>query len=225
MLRSNNSPRTSLVISTCLVSKSRPCCSRLSVMGSDCWRGAKILSLMPKVSTSLWDATAVCAAGSWSTFRKITYRSFWSGQVSRRSSIKARWRRYQMALQWHPADLLQAWPNLLPPLGPFRRRTAHSLGSQWPPRLTVCNFPLALLAVCRGEIFGISRRARSAKLSSHVAVQRYHFRPGLQIVEMVSPLQHHFPPLGKMRRPIVGTTVRIAHRTSELMFNVVRADP
>ena len=38
------------------------------------------------------------------------------------------------------------------------------------------------------------------------------FRPGLQFIEIVSPLLHHVPPLGKMRRPVVGAPVRIAHR-------------
>lgn len=40
---------------------------------------------------------------------------------------------------------------------------------------------------------------------------RYHFRPSLQLVEIVSPLLHHLPPLGKMRCPVVGAPVRVAH--------------
>jgi hypothetical protein len=33
-----------------------------------------------------------------------------------------------------------------------------------------------------------------------------------KFVELVSPLLHHLPPLVKMRRPVVGASVRIAHR-------------
>ena len=60
----------------------------------------------------------------------------------------------------------------------------------------------------RGKRYGLG----AAKPSSHVTVQRYHFRPTLQHVEIVSPLLHHLPQLGKMRRPVVGAPVRIAHR-------------
>jgi hypothetical protein len=91
--------------------------------------------------------------------------------------------------------------------------------------ITAVRFLSALLAVRRRALFGISRarpcrtglrRARgsplgAAKPSSHVTVQRYHFRPALQVVEIVGPLLHHAPTLGKMRCPVVGTPVRIAH--------------
>jgi hypothetical protein len=42
-------------------------------------------------------------------------------------------------------------------------------------------------------------------------MKRYHFRPCLQLVEIVSPLLHHTTPLGKMRCPVVSAPVRIAH--------------
>lgn len=66
---------------------------------------------------------------------------------------------------------------------------------------------------------------RAPKLSSNVTVQRYHFRPGLQVIEIVSPLLHHFPSFRKMRGPVVGAPIRIAHRMGKLVFDVVRADP
>jgi hypothetical protein len=71
------------------------------------------------------------------------------------------------------------------------------------------------VAACVGPLAGsaIPRPPRgAAKSSSHVTVQRYHFRPTLQLVEIVSPLLHHLPTLGKMRCPVVGAPVRIAHR-------------
>ena len=34
--------------------------------------------------------------------------------------------------------------------------------------------------------------------------QRYHFRPSLQLIEIVSPLLHHLPALGEVLRVVVG---------------------
>jgi hypothetical protein len=53
-------------------------------------------------------------------------------------------------------------------------------------------------------------RVGAAKSSSHVPVQRYHFRPTLQHVEIVRPLLHHAPALGEVLRVVVGGADLIA---------------
>ena len=51
----------------------------------------------------------------------------------------------------------------------------------------------------------------AAKPSSHVTVQRYHFCPSLQLVEIVSPLLHHLPALFDEFRPVVSRAQRVGN--------------
>ena len=53
---------------------------------------------------------------------------------------------------------------------------------------------------------------------------RDHFRPGLQLVQIIRPLLHHLPALGQMGRAVVGAPVRVAHGMGELVFDEIGAD-
>ena len=71
--------------------------------------------------------------------------------------------------------------------------------------------------------YSVIRTIYDPKSSCRIAMQRDDFGPGLDLVEIVRPLLHHLPPLGKMRRPVVGSSIWITHGVSKLVLDVVGA--
>ena len=57
------------------------------------------------------------------------------------------------------------------------------------------------------------------------AVQRYHFRPSLQRVEIVRPLLHHTPALGEVLRVVVGGADLVAFVMGKLAFDAIGMEP
>ena len=61
-------------------------------------------------------------------------------------------------------------------------------------------------------------------IQSGALMDRDDFSPSFQLVEIVRPLLHHLPPLGQMRRSVVGASVGIPYGVSQLMFDQIGTD-
>jgi hypothetical protein len=61
----------------------------------------------------------------------------------------------------------------------------------------------------------------ATKRSSHVTVQRCHFRPSFQLVEIVRPLLHHATSLGEVLRVVVGGADLVAFVMGKLAFDPI----
>ena len=55
-------------------------------------------------------------------------------------------------------------------------------------------------------------------------LERYHLGAGLQAVQVVSPLLHHLPTFGQVRRSVVCPAVRVPDSMGKLMLNKVGPD-